>query len=386
MVYDVFISYSQPDKSAAEIVCELLERNGIQCWIAPRNIPAGVTWANSIVRAIEDSRAMALICSSHANESRHMARELELADARRLPIVPIRMDKSELSGDLQYFLHNTQWFDAFPGEISNHGERMVATFRQLIDMPARMEVSTPGAQRERLQNAGYVERDYRSAPDLDSTTKPKRPTVGFIAGATAIVLGIAGAGYWGIKPTGVDGTVPNGAPSKTVTQPTPAIEANTPPVAAPNDPSQRVETKNTSATKDAATPAVTETTASVVKESVIPAVAAKAKEANEVPSFAGTWLNLDRVGKGGVHKFEIQQNRRKLQIHGYGACRPVECDWSIQEATVEDGLATVIFPTNAGTRAFKLSLDSSGALQVETHWLDGKNADKAAKHTFAKVR
>jgi hypothetical protein len=38
MAHDVFIRYSNKDKSAADSVCSILEQNEIRCWIAPRNI------------------------------------------------------------------------------------------------------------------------------------------------------------------------------------------------------------------------------------------------------------------------------------------------------------------------------------------------------------
>jgi hypothetical protein len=39
--YDIFISYSSIDKAAADTVCSVLEKNGISCWIAPRDITPG---------------------------------------------------------------------------------------------------------------------------------------------------------------------------------------------------------------------------------------------------------------------------------------------------------------------------------------------------------
>jgi hypothetical protein len=35
---DVFISYASTDKAAADSICDTLERGGITCWIAPRDV------------------------------------------------------------------------------------------------------------------------------------------------------------------------------------------------------------------------------------------------------------------------------------------------------------------------------------------------------------
>ena len=37
----VFISYEKTDKAVAEQICQYLEEQGLQCWIAPRNVLAG---------------------------------------------------------------------------------------------------------------------------------------------------------------------------------------------------------------------------------------------------------------------------------------------------------------------------------------------------------
>lgn len=51
---DVMISYSQPDKQIADEICTGLETRGINCWIAPRNIPRGpITRKRSSMRSTE---------------------------------------------------------------------------------------------------------------------------------------------------------------------------------------------------------------------------------------------------------------------------------------------------------------------------------------------
>ena len=51
----VFISYANSDLEVAERVCEGLEHRGTKCWIAPRDVTPGKTYASEIVRAIRDA-------------------------------------------------------------------------------------------------------------------------------------------------------------------------------------------------------------------------------------------------------------------------------------------------------------------------------------------
>ena len=49
---EVFISYSQPDHDCAMELVERVEREGINCWIAPRDIAPSADWAAEIIDAI----------------------------------------------------------------------------------------------------------------------------------------------------------------------------------------------------------------------------------------------------------------------------------------------------------------------------------------------
>ena len=69
VAHDVFISYSSKDKAAADAACNVLERNGVRVWIAPRDILPGVGWAESLINAISNARVMVLVYSSNANAS-----------------------------------------------------------------------------------------------------------------------------------------------------------------------------------------------------------------------------------------------------------------------------------------------------------------------------
>jgi TIR domain len=56
MARDVFISYAHLDGAVADRLRALLEENGLSCWIAPRDIVPGMTWADAIVEALQQSK------------------------------------------------------------------------------------------------------------------------------------------------------------------------------------------------------------------------------------------------------------------------------------------------------------------------------------------
>lgn len=60
-MHKVFISYSSKLSDDAWKVCNYLENRGISCWIAPRNIDPGSSYATQIVNAIRQSVALVLV-------------------------------------------------------------------------------------------------------------------------------------------------------------------------------------------------------------------------------------------------------------------------------------------------------------------------------------
>jgi TolB-like protein len=109
--HDVFVSYASQDAAVANSIVENLENYGLKCWIAPRDVKAGTVYADAIVRAINDAKALVLLLSTSAMASSHVGREVERAASKRKQIVAFRLDAAALTPELEYFLSNSQWID-----------------------------------------------------------------------------------------------------------------------------------------------------------------------------------------------------------------------------------------------------------------------------------
>ena len=143
----VFISYASQDVAIADKMCAALEAAGILCWIAPRDVHAGQSYAAAIVEAINSCRMLLLLLSRSAIDSPHVLREVERASSKRRPVLSVRMDGSKLPPDLEYFLSANQWLDASGRPIEEILPALVASVRDHDggDHPQRH----PGCQRFR---------------------------------------------------------------------------------------------------------------------------------------------------------------------------------------------------------------------------------------------
>jgi TolB-like protein/cytochrome c-type biogenesis protein CcmH/NrfG len=108
---DVFVSYASQDASVANSIVESLEAHGLKCWMAPRDVRPGTQYADAIVRAINEAKAVVLVMSGSAVGSSHVGKEIERASSKRKPIIAFRMDAAPLNHALEYFLSESQWID-----------------------------------------------------------------------------------------------------------------------------------------------------------------------------------------------------------------------------------------------------------------------------------
>jgi TIR domain len=146
MSHDVFISYSSLDKAAADATCAALERSGIRCWIAPRDIIPGKEWGDAIIEAIHAARVLVLIFSANANTSPQIRREVERAVHKGLPIIPLRIEDIAPTHSLEYFIGTVHWLDALTPPFEAHLRRLSDSVKALVQVdPDRPSIVVPAA-------------------------------------------------------------------------------------------------------------------------------------------------------------------------------------------------------------------------------------------------
>jgi hypothetical protein len=135
MMREVFISYSKPDYDCAMELVARIEAEGINCWIAPRDINPSADWAAEIIEAISSVRTMILVFSASSNESPQVRREVERAVHKEVSILPFRIEHVLPSKSLEYFLSAQHWMDAFPPPREPHYARLCAYLKAKLALP-----------------------------------------------------------------------------------------------------------------------------------------------------------------------------------------------------------------------------------------------------------
>ncbi len=174
----LFVSHVREDHAAAVEIVDELERRGVRCWIAPRDVRAGSRFDDEIADAIEGSMAMLLVFSEHCNESEYIHREVTVASKRRKIVIPFRIEDVEPRRGLSVLLSDLHWIDGF-----------VARERALDDLARSLF-----PDREERQERREEQHEEQPRHDEEKERRPAKPAsrrliiAAGLGGATAVAI------------------------------------------------------------------------------------------------------------------------------------------------------------------------------------------------------
>ena len=137
----VFISHASADAAVARRVVELLEDSAVECWIAPRDIAPGTSYAEAIVDGLATAPAVVLLFSRAADASPHVRRELDAAVGRDTPLFPVRLEDIAPSPSLRYFIGTFHWLDTVGVPAATWEDALVTGVGQLLGVAAPSDAS-----------------------------------------------------------------------------------------------------------------------------------------------------------------------------------------------------------------------------------------------------
>ncbi len=209
MAHQVFVSHATEDAEAASRLCALLEAEGVDCWLALRDISEDSDRAAAILEAIRTADLVLLLFSARANTSPTVLRDIERAIGYERPVLSIHLDAAVPNPSLEYYLNMWQWLDASAG-VEAKRDDIVAAVREQLAAEADAQA---GASAWRWLDApsGVDSKRSRSSPrwgtagsDLRAGAGPTPATAGavrwrrlrrrtwaILGGATAALLVLA---------------------------------------------------------------------------------------------------------------------------------------------------------------------------------------------------
>jgi tetratricopeptide (TPR) repeat protein len=135
----LFISHSRQDAELSEKICNLLESQGLSCWIAPRDVRPGFYWDEEILDAIDQSVGLVLVLTKHANASLNVKREIERAASAGKAIFPLCLENIQPSKNLIFYININHRFSLHNSSIVED----IAKFTFIIKKTFLLPVQTP---------------------------------------------------------------------------------------------------------------------------------------------------------------------------------------------------------------------------------------------------
>lgn len=132
-----FISYASDDLPIVEKICAHLERRGIDCWMAPRDIIPGKDYAEAIIAGIEGAATTLLLLSERSNQSMFVKREIERAVSKAKPVIPVRIQSVMPSASLEFFVSSAHWIDVWQEPLDPKMDLLASAIRKLTGENSR---------------------------------------------------------------------------------------------------------------------------------------------------------------------------------------------------------------------------------------------------------
>ena len=103
-----FISYSTKNKESADSIKNLFNKNDIETWMAPNDIPAGSKYAEVISKAVKNCSCLVLLLTNNSQNSPWVAKEVERAINYKKIIIPIQLEDVILNDEFEMYISTDQ--------------------------------------------------------------------------------------------------------------------------------------------------------------------------------------------------------------------------------------------------------------------------------------
>ena len=190
---NVFISYSSKEYEDAERLRTVIERNGFECWMAPKSIPAGSDYGSEIPAAIRTCDVFVLQLSQASQQSQWVNKELDRALHHNKVVIPFHIDNSDIIESFDFRLSNVQRLEAF--------EKISDAYKELIDrLKAIEQGKKPDNPKAKDSQAYFNAVNSETGKDANNNEKPgwttKKKKMVIMAVIAAVLVIAAGFTAW----------------------------------------------------------------------------------------------------------------------------------------------------------------------------------------------
>lgn len=128
-----FMSYSSRNVHVTDELRSILNKNGIDTWMAPDDIPVGSRYAEVINKAIKNCACLVLLLTEESMASQWVAKEVERAINYNKTIIPIKLEDVTLNDEFELYISTDQILSVdSTDEKSAQIQRLISTLRSSV--------------------------------------------------------------------------------------------------------------------------------------------------------------------------------------------------------------------------------------------------------------
>lgn len=186
----IFISHSSDDAAVAVALCDELESQGFQCWIAPRDIPVGHSWPDAIAGALRTAEAVVMVWTGAAEQSEFVKDEILHAVNLKKRIIPLRSSDAQGIAEFTLILgrtHSIHFQVTEPRQIVPQVTRAVQGQRTARSDP-ESNLTTPFPSGSSTVIPVVIPRELSPAPEPVPPKRSRKLTIIIAASMIATIL------------------------------------------------------------------------------------------------------------------------------------------------------------------------------------------------------
>ena len=166
--FDIFVSHSSINADLAKSIVGQLERKGMNCFIAPRNMTGGSDYATELIDNIDECPIFLFLFTEESNKSGMVIREVNEAVNADRYIITLKVDNVVPNKSLRFYLSITHWLEiSEPIDIEDINTILDAVKKAL----AEQKITEKEESAKEIRYKGYHVTDTNKLLDIGYTHK-----------------------------------------------------------------------------------------------------------------------------------------------------------------------------------------------------------------------
>lgn len=159
----VFISYARKDKDEVYPIVDMLEKNGIDCWIDKDGIESGDEFKKVIITAINECNAFIYMLSDNAVESEWVGKEYGHAKRKEKRIIPVFLKGATQNDEIMFDWDQIDYVDT---EKEGWQKKLLKSVKKICDNNTNLTIKNESQHVSSENNTKTTVEDSHEYVDL----------------------------------------------------------------------------------------------------------------------------------------------------------------------------------------------------------------------------